>query len=268
MKYLIVVFLSGVPFVLAISKLSTVYGEDAQPATSQAPTKEYADAMAIFDITNPLQLPSQLKRAQREHRYKIDALLALVEREPLEKGNPDFGMDMLAHGAAIRLLGEYRATEAMPVLLPQLTLELPFHSVGAAREWILEIYPTVDALVSMGEPAVTPILRYVAGLNLSGARVPTNWDIEVLAYVVLKIRVREIWKNDKKQSELDILPNVRGDLLAEIERVGKMPQANGKSLELLTDFVKSADLRTYEVGGVKDASYPAPKFRPPGTTAR
>lgn len=224
-------------------------------------SRSYAAVMDIVGAKHEDELATRLMAVQSGQQAIAGALSKLAEAPLLEESNPRYFKDREIRGEAIRLLGAYRSMESIPTMLRMVSFDPPVSILPSARPYILIRLPAVDALVMLDELAVQPILRYVACFNRPPKGAASNWEIELFAYAMLRIRLNQQLRLDSQTERRPLPAEIRTGLVADIDNARALPRASSERLDLLEDFVKNADLRSYEAPLIPEDA-PRPRFDP------
>jgi hypothetical protein len=128
----------------------------AEAAAAQAPVRQNPCAQTAPDLSE-----------KERRRAEVGCLLAKLRDEALRREDPEQVFKVM------RRLGELRAAEAVPDLISLLALKRVFDwetPENAGRTGIEETavtpanrYPAVDALISIGKPALAPLVAVIEG---------------------------------------------------------------------------------------------------------
>ena len=96
--------------------------------------------------------------------------------------------------SAIRLLGQIRAAEAVPVLVDELTFPTPYAENGGPALAIRDALPSVAALIEIGSPSIEPLLSKAEGSDDSVVTTCTAFILDQIlgmdaAIAVIDVRI-------------------------------------------------------------------------------
>ena len=170
-------------------------------ATVLAPGGVGQDEQPLRQLQAPDRPTRQRARhgIRKQHQELIAALIALAagptspERRPRGRGEVPSYPDDEGKDLAIELLGDLRATEAIPVLLDNVKYCNPAALSGEYLPWQFD-FPAAVSLAQIGNPSVEPALATLEVTNDELERQLCCWIIkevegEELAPIVLQLAI-------------------------------------------------------------------------------
>jgi len=183
--------------------------------------------------------PEQINAAQIIRRDRSKTIRQLIEAaardvEPLVSNDKDrvrYPRYDSKH-LAILLLGDFRAGEAVPVLLDNLEYRNPREIPGGFPD-IDALYPAAEALSKIGMPAVQPLIEKLAGYepNSIGSKI-CKWILREimgirLARLRLQIAIKEARDTTVKQNLTAALSYFKTDQEKAAEERARRKKATG-----------------------------------------
>jgi len=177
--------------------LAIVYGEDTNESRQAGPAVKKSTIPDVGDIAakDAKARAAAVARLQEYRRSVIIDLMRILEQtKPGEhagltpetmKGTPEV--------SAMLLLGDYRASEAVPALVERIDYRDPRTLVTGRYYTIAESFPAAAALVKIGCPCVTPLVTMLATTDRTKkAHELALWALEeILGKHLAKVRLED-----------------------------------------------------------------------------
>lgn len=137
-------------------------------------------------------LSVEVSKKARDERHRVITLARKTVEDILGKPKVDWTLkDSNQLGGAIDLLGDYRAKDAADLLVVNCTVHLLFGVMMDNN--ILAGYPSIQALVNIGNPSVEAILRRMMSVeHLVDPKPLEPRDLHAFAYIVSQIDGEEV----------------------------------------------------------------------------
>jgi hypothetical protein len=229
-KQLVFFGLTVLAVLLLSQNVAILYGQDAKqqpdndPLVALSSTDSDVRAKAVVDLAN-------------ERSARISNLLSLAEWHAEEQRGANMGVA----AAAIRVLGNERAQEAIPFFVKHLTfidttkkLQLTTLHATTMESYYSQTFPCVGALIANGSPSVAPLLLQIESRDINATpssnneesmrRNPEAYEAECAKYVMLGVLGHDLALTCLRQRMETTTDEVTKLRLAAFEKLVEGPQ--------------------------------------------